>query len=165
LLLLTGCGRSLPSLKVLAAQGRIDDAAPVLAHVQAEVSAPASRVWDVLTNAPAWPQWQNGVASVSAASRLGPHERFTWTTGGTAIHSEVQAFVPDRLLSWTGQAYTAKAVHVWTLTPLSPDRTLVRVDESMDGLLMRQFFSSRQLQESGSQWIAALKAEAEKWRR
>ena len=160
ILSLAGCGKSLSDLNRLAASGSIDDAAPVTAHVQVDVHASIERVWTVLVDLPSWPKWQRGIEAVSG-SPLSPSSSFDWTTGGTRIHSEVQMFEPSHRLSWTGKAYTAKAVHVWTLTAVAPDQTKVAVDESMEGPLMAKLFSSRQLQEVDTNWVNALKRQAE----
>ena len=155
-----GCGKPLIALNRLAASGSIDNAAPVTAHVQIDVHAPVERVWAVLVDLPSWPKWQRGVESVSG-SPLSPNSSFEWTTGGTRIHSNVLMFEPSHRLSWTGKAYTAKAVHVWTLTAIAPDQTRVAVDESMEGLLMTKLFSSQQLREADTEWVNALKRQAE----
>ncbi len=110
-----GCGKPLTDLNRLAAAGFINDAAPVTAHVHVDVHAPVERVWAVLVDLPSWPKWQRGIESVSG-SPLSRDSAFDWTTGGTRIQSNVQMFEPTSRLSWTGKAYTANAVHVWTLT-------------------------------------------------
>ncbi len=155
-----GCGKPLAGLDRLAAVGAIDNAAPVTAQVQVDVHAPVERVWAVLIDLPSWPKWQRGIESVNG-SLLSQNSSFEWTTGGTRIHSNVQLFEPLHRLSWTGKAYTVKAVHVWTLTAIAPDQTRVAVDESMEGPLMAEFFSSRQLLEADTDWVNALKQQAE----
>ncbi len=160
-LALTGCGKPMADLNRLAAEGSIDDAAPVMAHVQVEVQAPAERVWAVLVDLPSWPRWHQGIESVSGPS-LSLGSSVVWTTGGTKIHAEVRSFQPPYRLSWTGKAYTAKAVHLWTLTALAPDRTKVAIDESMEGPWMEKFFSSQQLQDADLKWVTALKRQVER---
>lgn len=159
-LALTGCGKPMADLDRMAAEGSIDSAAPVTAHVQVAVHAPAERVWSVLVDLPSWPRWQQGIESVSGPP-LSLGSTFVWATGGTKIQSEVRSFQPTHRLSWTGKAYTAKAVHVWTLTALAPDWTRVAVDESMEGPLMAKLFSSQQLQKADTDWVRALKQQAE----
>jgi uncharacterized protein YndB with AHSA1/START domain len=155
------CGDSLDSLNKLAAAGSIQDAAPVKAEAEIQIAAPPSRVWDLLVGAHSWPQWNKQIESVSAPDSLGAGVRFTWKTGGSTIHSQVQLFDPESRLGWTGTALTAKAVHIWELKPLSGNATLVKVRESMDGPFMAKLYPSEKLAEADRAWLAALKRAAE----
>lgn len=86
---------------------------------------------------------------------------FSWKTGGTNIRSQVQLFEPERRLSWTGTALTAKAIHVWELKPETCNQTLVSVKESMDGPWMAMIYPPRKLTEADTYWLMALKRAAE----
>lgn len=132
------------------------------AHVEIEIAAPPAKVWALLINVPSWPKWLTQVESVTAVGPLHNGARFSWKTGGMAIHSQVELFEPERRLSWTGTAFTAKAIHVWELKSESGNRTLVSVKESMDGPMMAKLFSSRNLAETDTEWLAALKKAAER---
>ena len=81
----------------------------------------------------------------------------SWALAG----SQVQLFQPERRLSWTGTALTAKAIHVWELQPQSGNQTLLIMKESMDGPLMAKLYPSQKLAEAGNQWLVALKRTAE----
>jgi uncharacterized protein YndB with AHSA1/START domain len=161
LLALIGCGDSLDTLNRLAAAGSIHQGAPVTAEVQIQIAATPAKVWSLLIDAPSWPKWQSQIDSVGATGPLTNGSRFWWRTGSTNIHSQVQLFEPERRLSWTGTAFTAKAIHVWKLDSEPDNQTLVTVSESMDGLLMAQFFPSKKLKESDAEWLRALKLAAE----
>jgi uncharacterized protein YndB with AHSA1/START domain len=157
-----GCGDSLDKLNGLSAAGAIHEDAPIAAHVQIQISAPPERVWAILIDAPSWPKWGTQIDSVDASGPLAIGSRFEWKSGGMSIHSEVHLFDPEHRLSWTGTAMTAKAVHVWELEPSPGGGTTVTVKESMEGLLMKRLYSSGKLAEADSEWLAALKREAEK---
>ena len=52
------------------------------------------------------------------------------------IRSTIQEVsVPERL-AWTGRALGTRAIHVWSLSR-QPEGTLVRTEESLDGILVR----------------------------
>ncbi len=161
LLALIGCGDSLATLNKLAVAGSIHEDAPVTAHVQLEIAASPARVWGLLVDAPAWPKWQKGIASVDTSDPLTEGKRFRWKTGGTDIKSQVQLFEPERRLSWTGTALTAKAIHLWEFTAEPGGNTLVTVKESMDGPFMVQMYPSEKLADSDTKWLQALKIAAE----
>lgn len=158
----TGCGDSLGTLNRLAAAGSIHEDAPVTTHLQIQIAAPPAKIWALLIDAPSWPKWQKQIESVTAKGPLGSGTLFSWRTGGTTIHSQVQLFEPERRLSWTGTAMTAKAVHVWVLEPKSGNQTLLSVKESMDGLWIAKIYPSQKLTEADTEWLAALKREAER---
>ena len=161
LLLLPGCGVSLSTLDKLASRGAINEQAPVFAHVQMEIVAPPEKVWALLADAPAWPRWHKDITAVAPAKPLSQGAGFSWTVDGTVIHSRVQLFEPRRRLAWTGQVYTVKAVHVWTLQPEPGGRTLVSISESMGGPLLTLLYRSSKLIEADTVWLADLKEEAE----
>ena len=162
MLTVDGCGDSLAVLNWLAAVGSIHEDAPVTTHLQIQIAAPPAKVWALLIEAASWPKWQKQIESVTAAGRIGSGIRFSWRTGGTDIHSQVQLFEPERRVSWTGTAMTAKAIHVWELKPEAGNKTLVTMKESMDGPLMAKLYSSQKLGEAGSEWLLALKRTAER---
>ena len=156
-----GCGTPRATLDHLAAEGSIDKGAPVKTQQRIEIAAPAARVWSLIVNARSWPEWQKDIQSVAVGGPLTTGMRFSWTTGGTQIHSQVRLCEPPKRLSWTGTALTATAVHVWELRPESGNRTLAIVSESMDGPFMASFYSSQQLADSSQRGLSALKKAAE----
>ena len=159
--LIAGCGKPLASLNSLAATGRIDSGAPVRATVQVAISAPAAVVWTALVDVQHWPSWNSQIRHVDATGPLHQGTAFTWDTGGTGISSQVQLCEAGHRLAWTGTALSAKAIHVWELVPGPNEKTVVRVQESMEGPFMAHFVSSVELADADKQWLNALKAVAE----
>lgn len=162
ILVVGGCGDSIATLDKLAAAGAIHRTAPATAHLEIEIAAPPERVWKLLIDASSWPKWAPQIESVDTSGSLAMGESFTWKTGGSNIHSQVQLFEPNHRLSWTGTAFTAKAVHVWELARLPNGGTNVTVNESMDGPLMKTIFPSAKLAEADKDWLASLKQAAER---
>lgn len=160
-LLLGACGPSDHALAELGRHATIQANAPIKATSTLTIHAPAPRVWNVLTDLGAWSQWQSGVGKVTPMGMLGPGTSFTWETGGMTIHSEVVLFDPPSRLAWIGRAYTAHAVHVFTLTPLGPSATRVESSESMDGPLVDWFYDSATLQASEDLLMQSLKRASE----
>ena len=160
-LLLNACGPSENRLVELGQRAAIQPDAPVKASSTIIIEAPRERVWRILTDLPAWQDWQPGIARVSPHAVLGNGMAFAWDTGGTTIHSRVVLFSPPNAIAWTGHADFARAVHVFTLAPLGPDRTRVESRESMDGPLLAWFYDSAALQRSEDRWLEHLKAAAE----
>ena len=160
-MLLQGCAPSTGWLEALAAMGMVQDDAPVKATETATIHARPEKVWQVLTTLRDWPDWQSSVSAVQMNGPLAPGTVFTWTNGGTKILSRVALVETGRRIAWTGRAFDAHAVHVWTLEPLPDSSTRVVTSESIDGFLLGRLYSSNDLGMSLKLWVAALKKKAE----
>ena len=110
---------------------------------------------------PHWPQWQSDVSAAETDGPLQPGTAIAWTAGGTSIHARLAAVRPLEQIAWTGKAYQATAIHVWTLGRISAEETEVTTTESMDGFLLTLFYSSKQLSEADRRWLDRLKTRAE----
>jgi uncharacterized protein YndB with AHSA1/START domain len=160
-LLVQGCGPRLNVLDELAQSGKINERAPVTAHLEIEINAPPAKVWSLLVDAPSWPKWEKQINAVTSDGPLAGGKKFMWKSGDTEIQSQVQLFEPETWLAWTGSAMSAKAIHVWQLKEVAGDRTRVLMKESMDGPLMSRLFPQDKLSAAGMEWLVALKRAAE----
>jgi hypothetical protein len=158
---LTACGASTFDRDNLAAQGMINERAPVKTTVQIVIQAPAAKIWGLLTNITGWATWQPDISAVAIQAGPAVAVPFTWSTGGMRIHSTTRLFDPDRAIGWTGRVFHIHAIHVWPLRPLPDGRVLVETRESMDRWLVDRFYSSRELQDSDRKWLERLKIAAE----
>jgi uncharacterized protein YndB with AHSA1/START domain len=156
-----GCGPRLNILDELAQSGKINERAPVTAHLEIEINAPPAKVWSLLVDAPSWPKWEKQINAVTSDGPLAGGKKFMWKSGDTEIQSQVQLFEPETWLAWTGSAMSAKAIHVWQLQEVAGDRTRVLMNESMDGPLMSRLFPQDKLSAAGMEWLVALKRAAE----
>lgn len=148
-------------LEQLAQNGQIQEKAPIKASSEITINASPERVWQLLANINDWPKWQSDITKAEMRGPLQPGTEFFWTSG-TQVHSRLALVHPPRVLAWTGQAYKAKAVHVWTIEPTVAGQTLVNTSESMDGFMLSVFYSSKKLKESQEHWLNSLKAAAER---
>ena len=160
-LLVQGCGPRLSLLDELAQSGKINERAPVTAHLEIEINAPPAKVWSLLVDAPSWPKWEKQINAVTSDGPLAGGKKFMWKSGDTEIQSQVQLFEPETWLAWTGSAMSAKAIHVWQLQEVAGDRTRVLMKESMDGPLMSRLLPQDKLSAAGMEWLVALKRAAE----
>ena len=155
-------GGSAGQMETLARDGRIDSEAPVKDTSTATIQAPVDRVWMLLTDIAHWPQWETDVTRAEMTGPLAEGTSFTWVTGGTTIHSRIARVRVGEEIFWTGKAYQATAVHGWRLRRLADGRTEVTTEESMDGFMLRAFYSSEKLRQNHAAWLAKLKAAAER---
>jgi hypothetical protein len=160
MVLLVLFGVSDSQLDQLARNGNIQENAPVKASSEITINAKHDLVWALLTDVNSWPKWQKDISKAEMRGPFQPGTEFTWTSG-TQIRSRLALVQSPQALAWTGQAYKAKAIHVWTLEALPNGQTLVRTKESMDGFMLTVFYSSKKLKESQERWLSSLKAAAE----
>ena len=73
----------------------IDSNASVVLAAERHIDAPASVVWDVLTDVEGWPTWHSGIRSVIADRAPGVGMTFRWRPGPYQITSMVQEFEPQ----------------------------------------------------------------------
>jgi uncharacterized protein YndB with AHSA1/START domain len=145
------------------AETGINQAAAVVASSETEIAAAREVVWEVLTGIEQWPSWNPDVMSVSMRGGLADGSEFRWKAGPGTITSRLEHVEPPRRLAWSGRTFGIEAMHFYALEARD-GMTLVRTEESYDGLVARLF--RRRLQktldgalESG---LRHLKVEAER---
>jgi hypothetical protein len=156
----TGCTESAASLNRLAAQGLIQENAPVRATAQIVVAAPAAKIMRLLTNINGWPEWQSDISKATVKGSTVVGAQFVWSTGGMDIYSAIRLLDPETVC-WTGRMLHIRAIHCWTLNVLPDQRVLVTTRESMDGWLITKIYPSPELLKSDQHWLAQLKQAAE----
>ncbi|WP_107653475.1 SRPBCC family protein [Nocardia suismassiliense] len=144
-----------------AAQGRIDDAAPIHSSHEIVIEAPAVRVWAVLADVRNWPSWYPGF-ELKSLSEVRPGGTFQWKLGSGAVSSTFAVVAADRELTWSGKSLWIKAIDRHVLEPLDDTRTKVTVSESMGGLLLPLFYSNDKVRKVQEVRLSALKVAAEK---
>lgn len=122
----------------MSARSEIDERAPVVGRAEIEIAAAPEVVWDVLTAIDGWPSWNPAVKSASVDGPLQTGSTFRWKAGPGTITSTVVSVDKPRRLAWTGASFGLNATHVHTFEPRD-GKTLVRTEESFDGLVARLF--------------------------
>ena len=110
--------------------------APVIGSCEVEIAAAPEVAWDVLTAISGWPSWNPAVTSVSFDGEIGEGAAFRWKAGPGTITSTIRDVDPLHRIAWTGTSFGVKAIHVHTFESRG-DGTLVKTEESYDGLLAR----------------------------
>ena len=143
-----------------------DENAPVFATGEVDVAADPETVWQVLADIQRWPSWNADITTATLHGPVGPGTRFTWKSGPGTIRSTFQVVERPTELAWTGKTMGIPAIHVYRLRPDArhPGHTVVRTEESWDGLLarlLRRRFTTT-LRTAIDTGLARLKAEAER---
>jgi uncharacterized protein YndB with AHSA1/START domain len=141
----------------------INAQAPVVGACEVEVAAAPETAWAILIAIDEWPSWNPAVASASADGALAEGSQFRWKAGPGTITSTIRDFDAPWRIAWTGSSFGIKAIHVYTLERRG-DATLVRTEESYDGLVARVFRQRLQKTLDGAlrDGLGHLKAEAER---
>ena len=141
----------------------INQSAPVIAHEQLRIAADVQTVWDVLSDLEHWPSWNKAVSSVSVHGPVASGTSFDWKAGPGTIKSRIAEVDAPHRIVWTGVTFGIRAVDAFSFEA-SDGGTLVREDESWEGLLARLFRSrmERTLSSSLRDGLRSLKAEAER---
>jgi hypothetical protein len=141
----------------------IDRNAPAVSHAEIEVAASPESVWAVLTDIGEWPSWNPEVKQASLSGPFAPGVQFRWKAGPGTITSTLESVEPPKVIAWTGKTVGIKAIHVYQLEPRG-ETTIVKSDESWDGLIVRLFRGpmTKTLQKSTESGLRYLKTEAER---
>jgi len=131
---------------------------------RATIDAPPEQVWAILTDAPAYAQWDSGVQKVDG--RIAPGEKIkvvSEANPGRAFPVKVSQFEPAKRMVWSGGMPLGlfKGVRTFTLTPEGP-ATRFEMREAYTGPLLPMIWKSMpDLGPSFDQFARGLKAKAE----
>jgi hypothetical protein len=141
----------------------INEQAPVIGASEIEIAAAPELVWDVLTAIDRWPSWNPQVKSMDMQGGIAEGSQFRWKAGPGTITSTIRRVEPPRLIAWTGKTFSIDAIHVYRLEARD-GKTLVRTEESYEGLVARLFRGPLQktLDSALEEGLGHLKAEAER---
>ena len=130
----------------------------------ATIDALPEQVWGILTDAPAYAQWDSGVQKVEG--RIAPGEKIkvvSEANPGRAFPVKVAQFEPAKRMVWSGGMPLGlfKGVRTFTLTP-EGSATRFEMREEYTGPLLPMIWKSMpDLGPSFEQFARGLKAKAE----
>ena len=136
--------------------------APVYQANEILIHTSPDRVWAVLTAIDQWPDWQTKITKATLESPVTAGARFQWTVNGARIQSILHTVEAHRAFGWSGTTFGGSAIHNWTLENKN-GQTLVKVEESMAGWLVRLFKKkmNRDLAADMRYWLEQLKTQSE----
>lgn len=131
------------------------------------IEASPESIWEILTDAPRYPEWDPGVERIEG--RIAPGEKitaFNKLSPGRAFPVKVTEFEPGRKMTWTGGMPLGlfKGERTFTLTPQDNGSVEFTVQEEFSGLLLPLIGRSLpDLTASFEQFVAGLKNRAEEY--
>ena len=130
------------------------------------IEASPENIWAILTDAPAFPEWDPGVDRIEG--RIAPGEKitaFSKLSPGRAFPVKVSEFVPGRKMTWIGGMPLGlfKGERTFTLTPQGNGSVEFTLREVFSGPLLPLIGRSLpDLTASFEQFAAGLKRRAER---
>ena len=130
------------------------------------IEASPANIWAILTDAPAYPEWDPGVDRIEG--RIAPGEKitaFSKLSPGRAFPVKVSEFVPGRKMTWIGGMPLGlfKGERTFTLTPQGNGSVEFTLREVFTGPLLPLIGRSLpDLTASFEQFAAGLKSWAER---
>jgi hypothetical protein len=129
------------------------------------IEAGPDAVWQILTDAPRYSEWDSGVERVEG--RIAPGETIKVVSNvnpGRAFPVKVTEFVPGQRMTWTGgmPLWLFKGVRTFTLSPQGTGATRFTMREEYTGPLLPLIWRSMpDLGPSFEQFAKGLKTRAE----
>jgi hypothetical protein len=137
-------------------------------RVDTDIQAPPERVWSLLVDFAAYPQWNPFVTTLEGDVREGAPLRACMSIGGKVIPARIDLsrVAPNRELAWTGgftPRFLLHAVHAFRLEPLETGGVRLVHEEVIGGLLspLMMWRMGKDLREQFQRLNAALKRRAE----
>lgn len=130
------------------------------------INASPETIWAILTNAPAYPEWDPMADRIEG--RIAPGETITAYTKlspGRAFPAKVTEFVPGQRMTWTGGMPLGlfKGERTFTLNPRASGVTEFTIREVFSGLLLPLIGRSiPDMTSAFQQFVAGLKNRAER---
>ena len=129
------------------------------------IAADPNAIWEILTDAPSYSNWDSGVVRVEG--RIAPGEKIKVVSKANpnrAFPVKVTEFGPGRSMTWSGGMPLGlfKGVRRFTLTPQGDGMTEFTMREEYTGLFLPLIWRSMpDLGPSFQQFASGLKARAE----
>ena len=105
--------------------------------VGANIKAPASRIWALLTDAQAFPQWNTTVQRIEGT--IAPAQKiklYVKIAPGRAFNLTVSEFVPDQRMVWSDGNFLFRGVRAYILTPQAAASTDFTMAETFSGAML-----------------------------
>ncbi|MFV2020125.1 SRPBCC family protein [Micromonospora sp. LOL_023] len=127
---------------------------PTINHT-IDISAPAERVWTILTDTAAYPEWNPFITKLDGGLTRGSRLSVTIALPGAEprrFTPTVTAVEPERRLAWFGRLLVPgifNGAHSFDIEPLTPESTRFTQSERFSGLLVRMLRGVLRSTESG----------------
>lgn len=137
-------------------------------HAETEIDAPAGRVWEILSDLPAYGEWNPFITSAAGELRPGARLEITIAAPGlrpVTFRPRLLEVEPGRLLRWKGSWLIPglfDGYHSLRVDPLGSERARFTSHEDVSGLLLPVLRSAMKASQRGFEELCdAVKRRAE----
>lgn len=143
---------------------KIDKSYLISSSKNVTINAPIDTVWKIQTDINNWKKWHSDITESDLNGGLKVGSVFLWESSGFDITSKVTGIEKHKKIEWVGYAFGAHVKHDWLFKKITPTKTLVTTNESMNGWLVSLFTGTMEekLNTSLEKWLQQLKMESEK---
>jgi len=134
----------------------IDPKASIQGSSSLLIHSHIENVWSKFSQVNDWKNWNSEIAKSELKSSFDVGNHFLWGPSGLTIRSTFVVIEKGSLVVWVGKALWIKAIHVWRFEEKG-NQTKVTTEESMNGFLIKYFFSKQKLEKDLMNWLKALK--------
>jgi hypothetical protein len=120
----------------------------VLVHTEIEIDATAERVWEILADFEAYPEWNPLIPSAEGCAEVGTTARIRLAIGKLRVPITVEVLCadPGRELSWVGPAEerlrrVGRGTHFFRIHPIEDGRVRFEHGEEFEGLVVPRRFA------------------------
>jgi hypothetical protein len=126
------------------------------------VSSTADRLWDIIADVKAWPEWQGTSFVRSPTGRLQKGTTFAAELGGLKWAVTVTEAHRPNTLTWVGRRPGLRGVHEWEFEE-EAGGTKATTREAMSGWMLPLLYPivKRKLPATDERWLTDLKTRAE----
>jgi hypothetical protein len=127
-----------------------------------EVDSTAERLWDVIADAKAWPEWQGTSYIEPPPGPLQTGTSFPVELGGMKWTVTVTEAERPTKLAWVGRRTGLKGVHEWEFVQRGA-KTEAMTRETVSGWMLPLVYpvAKKKLPQTDEKWLVDLKARAE----
>lgn len=111
-------------------------------YAEIEIDTSAARVWEILMDFAAYPEWNPFIREISGDTRVGSVLRVRFQPPGArgmTFKPKLLRFEPAREIRWLGKLFISglfDGEHALTIKPLEGDRVIFSQREEFTGLLV-----------------------------
>ncbi len=120
----------------------------MLVHTETEIDAPAQRIWEILADFDAYPEWNPLIPRVDGRAVVGTQARIRLAIGRLRVPITVEILCadPERELCWVGPAKdwlrrAGNGTHYFRIHPLGEGRVRFEHGEEFAGLAVPNRFA------------------------
>ena len=144
----------------LAQEGKINENASIKDQHSIIINAPIERVWNIVSNVAAWPEWNGEIKNLKISEPPVEGTKFDWKIGRMNLSSQIQLMEKPGVIAFTGKSTLVKRIYVWSFET-DDKQTIASLSTSLQGWFTVWVENHRSVYNELLSWLELLKQKAE----